>query len=116
MRAKIGDYLRDLRLANSQTLKQMADTLDVSSAFLSAVENGKKKMPEKWYGVLSEKYSLSSSQFDELKTAVDESSTTIKLNLTNVNSSNRKLAITFARSFNGLSKRETNEILKILER
>lgn len=116
MRVKIGDYLRDLRLANSQTLKQMADGLDVSSAFLSAVENGKKNMPEKWYELLSHNYNLNGVQLDELRNAVEESSTNIKLNLINANSINRELAISFARSFKDLDEDDSAKILKILER
>ncbi len=116
MRVALGDYLRKLRLANGQTLKQMAEDLGVSSAFLSAVENGKKRMPEKWYDILSKKYALNAARMDQLKKAVDESSTTIKLNLTNTSSYNRDLAISFARSFEGLSKRDSARIRKILER
>ena len=112
----MGDYLRKLRFANGQTLKQMAENLGVSSAFLSAVENGKKKMPERWYEILSDKYALGAVKMDELKKAVDESSVTIKLNLTNASSYNRELAISFARSFEGLSKRDSARIRKILER
>ena len=44
MITKIGDFLRKLRLDNQQILKDMAEVLGVSSAFLSAVENGKKSM------------------------------------------------------------------------
>lgn len=116
MRVKIGDYLRDLRLVNSQTLKQMADGLGVSSAFLSAVENGKKNMPEKWYKLLSHNYNLNGVQLDELRNAVEESSTNIKLNLINANSINRELAISFARSFKDLDEDDSAKILKILER
>lgn len=41
----IGKFLRKLRIDNEEILKDMADALGVSSAFLSAVENGRKKMP-----------------------------------------------------------------------
>lgn len=116
MKVKLGEYLRDLRLARSQTLKQMAEELGVSSAFLSAIENGKKNMPEKWYDSLSNKYNLSKSQVAKLRDAAEESSTVIKLNLTNVNSTNRELAVSFARSFEKLSESDSAKIMKILER
>ena len=35
-----------LSLTNEQKLKDMAELLGVTSAFLSAVENGKKSMPD----------------------------------------------------------------------
>ena len=43
MATTLGVFLRKLRLANDEILKDMAKNLGVSSAFLSAVENGKKK-------------------------------------------------------------------------
>ena len=48
MLTSIGRFLRKLRIENGEILKDMAEALGVSSAFLSAVENGKKKMPESW--------------------------------------------------------------------
>ena len=48
MLPSIGRFLRKLRIDNGEILKDMAEALGVSSAFLSAVENGKKKMPEGW--------------------------------------------------------------------
>ena len=36
-------FCRKLRLDNNQILKDMADVLGVSSSYLSAVENGKRK-------------------------------------------------------------------------
>ena len=43
MLTSIGRFLRKLRIDHGEILKDMADALGVSSAFLSAVENGKKK-------------------------------------------------------------------------
>lgn len=48
MLTSVGRFLRTLRIDHGEILKDMADVLGVSSAFLSAVENGKKKMPEGW--------------------------------------------------------------------
>ena len=42
----VGRFLRKLRIDRGEILKTMAETLGVSSAFLSALENGKKKFPD----------------------------------------------------------------------
>ena len=39
-----GIFCRKLRLDNNQILKEMADALGVSSSYLSAVENNKRKI------------------------------------------------------------------------
>ena len=41
---KLGIALRKIRLDRQELLKNMADKLKVSSAFLSAVETGKKRL------------------------------------------------------------------------
>ena len=43
MLTSIGKFLRKLRMSNGEILRDMAEALEVTSAFLSAVENGKKK-------------------------------------------------------------------------
>ena len=46
MLTKFGKKLRALRLENDQRLKDMADKLEVTAAYLSAVENGKRSVPD----------------------------------------------------------------------
>ena len=58
MLISIARFLRKLRIDNGEILKDMAEALGVSSAFLSAVENGKKKMPEGWIEKLKAIYSF----------------------------------------------------------
>lgn len=67
MRTILGDKLRGIRIKNNQILKDMADTLGVSSAFLSAVENGKKNMPTNWIDILQNAYALSDSECEDIK-------------------------------------------------
>ena len=72
MTTKIGDFLRKLRLDKQQILKDMAEILNVSSAFLSAVENGKKSMPDSWYPILKQNYALTDEDMDNLRQAAME--------------------------------------------
>jgi len=113
---KLATFLRMLRLQNGQVLKDMADLLGVSSAFLSAVENGKKKMPSDWYEKLRESYGLNDEQYDNLKQLAMESQKTISLNLEDTSDSKRQLAATFARQFNDLDESVCGLIMDILER
>lgn len=114
MITKLGDYLRKLRIRNQQILKNMADELGVSSAFLSAVENGKKNMPESWYAILHEHYSLDDAEMEELRQAAMESQKTISLNLNNASETNRQLAVSFARQFESFDEKLGRQLLEIL--
>ena len=44
MLTSLGRFLRKLRIDRGEILKNMAEKLEVTSSFLSAVENGKKRM------------------------------------------------------------------------
>ena len=86
MVTQLGIFLRDLRLNSGELLKEMAEKLDVSSSFLSAVENGKKKIPEFWYDTIVNLYDLDKEKQDELRQAIEESQKRIKINFKNSSS------------------------------
>ena len=115
MLTSIGRFLRKIRMDNGEILKDMATSLGVSSAFLSAVENGKKKMPENWIDKLADIYSFTSEQLDELHAALIDTNNVVELNLQNTNANNRALAISFAREFDTLDAATSKKILEILK-
>ncbi len=116
MGTTLGAFLRKLRLQHGERLKDMAEKLNVSSAFLSAVENGKKKMPNSWYDKLADLYDLSTKQQEDLQSAVIDSGKTVELNIENISSGNRELAICFARHFDSLDEETSKQIFAILKR
>lgn len=116
MSTSLGAFLRKLRLQHSEKLKDMAENLNVSSAFLSAVENGKKKMPDSWYNKLTDLYNLSAKEQEDLQTAIIESGETVELKIKDISSGNRELAICFARHFDSLDEETSKQIFAILNR
>lgn len=60
-----GEFLREIRKSNELTLTQMAAKLEMDSANLSKVENGKRDFDERKLQLLAEIFSL---DFNELKT------------------------------------------------
>lgn len=116
MLTSIGRFLRKLRIDHGEILKDMAESLGVSSAFLSAVENGKKKMPGNWIEKLNALYSFTAEQAEELRVAVIDTNNAVELNLQNVTPGNRSLAISFAREFESLDDETSRKIFEILNR
>lgn len=116
MKTSLGMFLRKIRLSKGEILKDMAENMGVSSAFLSAVENGKKKMPESWNEKLKDFYKLTEQQQEELRTAVIESSEKIELSIKNVSKENRELAICLARHFDSLDEETSKQIFDLLKR
>lgn len=116
MKTRLGDLLRNIRMSRGEILKEMAEKLGVSSAFLSAIENGKKKLPVEWFSRLQSLYGLSKEQLEELRIAVLESSKIIELNLTNAPDFSKELAVSFAREFEGIDEETSSEIMNLLKK
>ena len=116
MTTSVGRFLRKLRIDKGEILRDMADKLGVSSAFLSAVENGKKKMPDAWISKLQEVYSLSPIQVSELKDAAVESSGIVEMRIADTSDETRKLVISFARRFEELDDETVKKLRCILEK
>ena len=116
MLTSLGKFLRKLRIDRGEILKDMADKLDVTASFLSAVENGKKRMPAAWNGLICDLYDLTALQKSEFTTAIAETSDAIEMNLISANLGRRELAVSFARKFNSIDDDQIEEIRKILQK
>ena len=81
----LGKFLRKLRIDRNEILKNMADKLEVTVSFLSAVENGKKRMPSEWNTKISNLYQLTNQQKDEFSAAIGDSEQKIEVDLSNTN-------------------------------
>lgn len=115
MLTSLGRFLRKLRIDNGEILKDMADKLSVTVSFLSAVENGKKRMPPAWNTRICSFYNLDEQQQTEFSAAVAETETTLEMNFNGVSMSNRELAVSFARKFAEFDEEQLASIRKILE-
>lgn len=106
-----GKCLRRLRIDSDEILKNMANKLNVTSSYLSAIENGKRNIPEGWTEKISILYDVS---LDDLKKAAEQSARDIKISLENKNESDRDLVFAFARNFNELNEEEKENLKSIL--
>ncbi len=111
----LGKFLRKLRIDRGEILANMAGKLGVTASFLSAVENGKKRMPSEWNILICSIYSLNEQQKNEFTAAIAESESKIELNLDGAAAGNRELAISFARKFSDLDKHQIEKIFTYLK-
>lgn len=116
MVTQFGIFLRKLRLDAGEIMKEMAAKLDVSSSFLSAVENGKKKMPDSWYEMIINLYNLDKGKQDEMMTAIEESEKSVEINLEDLGSEKKKLAFSFARQLENFNKEEVDKMKMFLNK
>ena len=115
MLTNFGKALRKIRIDHSEFLKDMADKLGVTVAYLSAVENGKREVSDQWIDVLAEKYFLDPSEKKELQNYAYENKDNIKIDLSGIEKEEREMALAFARSFKSLTEADKKAIEKIFK-
>lgn len=115
MLTKFGKELRKIRIENDEILKNMADKLNVTAAYLSAVENGNRKVPDSWINIISSEYNLSDEEATYLQKLAYEDRSDISVVFDNANNQETNLALSFARKFKDLNNSQIKEIQKILD-
>lgn len=105
-----GEFVRGLRHQHSELLKDMAEKLAVTSAFLSAVETGKKSVPAEWCQKLASMYALPKKEVAGLQKSIDESQRSVTIDLEGQSADRRGVAVALARRFNELSDEELSQL------
>jgi len=113
---ELGIALRKIRLDHRELLKEMAEKLNVSSAFLSAVETGKKKAPAGLVDLVCNVYGLDAASAKSLKSAEEMSATVVKINLAGATAAQHNAAVSFAKALDGLTDEDVARIMKIFEK
>lgn len=116
MVTSFGKFLRNLRMDIGELLLDMAEKLHVSPAFLSGVENGKRKIPEGWLTKIADLYGLSEEQNEKMKEAYYDSNNEIEIGLHNLEANQRDLAIAFARKLDSIPESDISKIMNILNK
>ena len=79
MLTRFGKAVRKIRIDNDEILRDMAAKLHVTAAYLSAVENGNRKVPDSWIGILAKEYKLDEQKIIDLQNAAFENRDSIKI-------------------------------------
>jgi transcriptional regulator with XRE-family HTH domain len=111
-----GKFCRKLRIDNGELLKEMANKLEVTSSYLSAVENGKRNVPQDWSTKIAALYSLDDEQYIELKEAVKDSQLNLKVDFKGFNKEEKNLMMALARDIKELGDDDMTKIKNILRK
>lgn len=114
MVTSFGKFLRNLRMDEGELLLNMASKLEVSPAFLSGVENGKRKIPEGWLSKIASLYGLSEEKFLQMKDCFRDSNNEVEIGLDGLRENQRSLAIAFARKLDSIPDDDIEKILRVL--
>lgn len=84
MATEIAKFLRKLRIDNDQSLGDMADKIGLSAAYLSAIENKHRVVPEDIKEKLYKAYNLTEGQKFEFARLVAESRKKVVIGLSDI--------------------------------
>ncbi len=115
MYTEFGKALRHIRLDHFENMKDMAQKLNVSTSFLSAVEVGKKNIPAKWVEDISNIYNLSAQETNELQNAFDITQQKVSLSLESMDEAHQNVSLMFARSIKNIDPNTLDKLKKLLE-
>lgn len=110
MLTPFGIGVRKLRLDKGLRLLDLAVRLKVSTSYLSAIETGRKPIPEGFVEIVADKMGLTREETEELKQAEDHTKKEVRLN--KVPEDQRALVAAFARKVDQLSPEFIVELKK----
>lgn len=108
---EFGKIVRKARLDTEITLLQMANELNVSSAFLSGMETGRKKITKEWVEKIRFYFSAHGFDLPKLNEAADVSNQMI--NLEGLSPAHKMLMAGFART--SLNQADIENLQKLLQ-
>ena len=111
-----GKELRKIRLDNDELLKDMATKLDITAAYLSSIENGKKKPTAVFANKICQEYSLSDDAARDLMDAYYRTVEEIAIDAQNMTTKQFDMSLVLARKLNELDSDQIDSILKILNK
>ncbi len=116
MLTPFGKEIRKIRIDNDMKLSEMAEKIDVTPTFLTAVETGRKSVPRNFPERVVRALGGDQAMMDVLTSAAELSRNVYKVVTgRGSNDRDREVAALFARQFPDMPDAKKDQILKILE-
>lgn len=120
MATEIAKFLRKLRIDNDQSLGDMADKINLSAAYLSAIENGKRTAPEEMKENLFRVYDLSEEKKLEFARLVAESRKKVEIGLKDIQQDILPeyvdTAVMFAHDLSQMNRKQLADVKEFLQK
>lgn len=114
MKSRVAKFLRILRIQNDENLKEMAENLGMSTAYLSAIENGKRDVPSGFHDKVVNTYKLTAEDSEKLQRSIELSVREKIIDMTNLSDERKLLSIRYARKIQELSNEDFEKLKDIL--
>jgi transcriptional regulator with XRE-family HTH domain len=117
MVTEFGKILRKERIEREWTLDDMAQRLEISPAYLSHMEMGRRPVPEKIVKDICKILKFHEVRAARLKKAANESyvPNVIKIDSTGMKEGDKEIALMFARRFSDLDRTDKKKLFELLQ-
>lgn len=116
MLTEFGKITRKLRIDNDILLKDMANALNISSAFLSKLETGKSKPNLKLAYKIKDIYNLDDKAYNDLINAIDIDNKSIIQPVFAKSKSDMKLIVKLANKLKSMSDTQKQKFIKDIKK
>lgn len=115
MVSNYGKTLRKIRIDKGLTLAQMAQAVGITSAYLSTIERGNRKIPKNLTQNIIGHYELSNEQVAELQKAELQSMDSLEIELSAVGLHKKTLVLSLAKNLKNMTYEQVARIKSIME-
>lgn len=109
---KFGKTIRKLRIEHNMLLGNMAESLKISSSYLSSIEVGEREIPQDFFEKIKSLNIFNDDELKEIQNSIDETVKTFVIEPKN--NVQRNLIAGFARGFDNLTEDQIKAIQNVI--
>ena len=113
MKGDLSKFLAIKRIENNENLFDMARKLDISIAYLSSIENGKREIPRDFFEKVKKNYNLNLSEEEKLRKIISYSKK-IVIDMKELSEDRKDISLRYARKIQSLSEEKLRKLKEIL--
>lgn len=113
MKGDLSKFLAIKRIENNENLFDMARKLDISIAYLSSIENGKREIPRDFFEKIKKNYNLNLSEEEKLKKIISYAKK-IVIDMKELSEDRKDISLRYARKIQSLSEEKLRKLREIL--
>lgn len=115
MVTEFGKALRKLRIDRNEYIKDMSEKLHISVAYLSAIETGKRTIPENIIGGIARAYRLEQDEVGALNELKDKSNREVRISLIGKTKKQVEVILRFAKCVGEMNDEKLDKIVRIMD-
>lgn len=115
MLTHFGKLLRKLRIDCGEVTRDMSEQLGCTASYLSAIETGKRPIPDGWAEKIISLYHLEEADANQLREAVLEEIKAVKIDISKLFGCKRELAILFVQNLTDMEESTAEIIIELLK-